>query len=132
MEARNHALADKRVTDKIWNVKKPIVAAINGLCLGGGLECAMSCDLGTASSKTRFGRPEINIGIMPGGADTRCLLRMIGVYQGQSALLHRGYDWANEALAMGFINLFSGLIPRSLLREKYRLEVVATPLLAAG
>jgi len=59
--------------------KEAVIAVINGLCLGGGLEYAMSCDLRTASAKARFGQPEINIGIMPGSAGTQRLSRLIGV-----------------------------------------------------
>ena len=104
MEARDYALAAKRVTDKIWNLKKPVIAAINGLCLGGGLEYAMSCDLRTASSKARFGQPEINIGIMPGSAGTQRLSRLIGMTKAKELCFTGDMIGADEALALGLIN----------------------------
>jgi enoyl-CoA hydratase len=104
MEARDYALAAKRVTDKIWNLKKPVIAAINGLCLGGGLEYAMSCDLRTASGKARFGQPEINIGIMPGSAGTQRLSRLIGITKAKQLCFTGDMIGADEALALGLIN----------------------------
>jgi enoyl-CoA hydratase len=104
MEARDYAMAAKRVTDKIWNLKKPVIAAINGLCLGGGLEYAMSCDLRTASSKARFGQPEINIGIMPGSAGTQRLSRLIGLTKAKQLCFTGDMIGADEALVLGLIN----------------------------
>ncbi|HPC73638.1 MAG TPA: enoyl-CoA hydratase-related protein [Syntrophales bacterium] len=104
MEARDYALAAKRVIDRIWNLKKPVIAAIQGLCLGGGLEYAMACDLRTASEKARFGQPEINIGIMPGSAGTQRLSRLIGVTKAKQLCFTGDMIEAEEALALGLIN----------------------------
>ena len=70
-EARDHGLRSKRVADKLWNLEKPVIAMIDGFCLGGGLEYAMACDIRIASEKSKFGLPEITLGIIPGSAGTQ-------------------------------------------------------------
>jgi len=62
----------------IESIKVPVIAAINGFCLGGGLEIAMCCDIRIASSAAKLGQPEINVGIFPGGGGTQRLPRLIG------------------------------------------------------
>lgn len=104
MGARDYALAAKRVIDKIWNLKKPVIAAIQGFCLGGGLEYALACDLRTASEKARFAVPEINIGIMPGSAGTQRLARMIGITKAKQMCFTGDMIGAKEALDLGILN----------------------------
>jgi len=115
MGARDYALAAKKVIDKIWNHKKPVIAAINGFCLGGGMEYAMSCDLRIASEKSRFGQPEINIGIMPGSAGTQRLSRLIGVTKAKQLCFTGDMINAAEALSLGLIN---EVYPAAVLMEK--------------
>jgi enoyl-CoA hydratase len=104
MEARAYALQAKRVTDTIWNLGKPVIAAINGPCLGGGLEYAMACDLRTASENAKFGQPEINIGIMPGSAGTQRLPRLIGMTKAKEFCFTGAIFDARLALELGLIN----------------------------
>ncbi len=104
MGARDYALAAKRVVDKIWNLKKPVIAAIHGFCLGGGLEYAMACDLRLASDKARFGQPEINIGIMPGSGGTQRLSRLIGITKAKHLCFTGDMIRAEDALSLGLIN----------------------------
>jgi enoyl-CoA hydratase len=104
MQAREHALRAKRVTDAIWNLKKPVIAAIQGFCLGGGLEYALACDLRIASESSKFGLPEINLGIMPGGAGTQRLARLVGLTKAKELCLTGGMIDAGQALTLGILN----------------------------
>lgn len=104
MEAREYALAAKKVVDKIWNLKKPVIAAINGYCLGGGFEYALACDLRTATEKARFGLPEITLGIMPGSAGTQRLPRIVGITKAKELCFLGEMISAQEALKLGLIN----------------------------
>ena len=89
------------VPDKIW---KPIIAAINGWCLGGGLELALACDLRIAAEHARFGQPEINIGFMPGGGGTQRLPRFIPRAKAAELLLTGELIDAQEAYRIGLVN----------------------------
>ena len=104
LTARAYALRAKRVTDTIWNLEKPVIAAINGFCLGGGMEYAMACDLRTASETAKFGLPEINLGIMPGSAGTQRLPRLIGLARAKEYCFTGGMFDAQRALEMGLVN----------------------------
>ncbi len=104
MEAREFALKAKRVTDALWNHKKPVIAAIQGFCLGGGLEYALSCDLRIASESAKFGLPEITLGIMPGSGGTQRLARLIGLTKAKELCLTGGMIDAGQALTLGILN----------------------------
>ena len=104
MEAREFALKAKRVTDTIWNLKKPVIAAIQGFCLGGGLEYALACDLRIASESAKLGLPEINLGIMPGSAGTQRLARLVGLTKAKELCLTGGMIDAGQALTLGILN----------------------------
>jgi enoyl-CoA hydratase len=104
LQAREHGLRAKRVTDTLWNLGKPVIAAINGFCMGGGLEYAMACDLRTAAETAKFGLPEINLGIMPGSAGTQRLPRLIGMTKAKEYCFTGGTFDAKQALELGLIN----------------------------
>ena len=97
--------SDWRVTDVIANSAKPVIAMINGFCLGGGLEIAMACDLRTASTNSKLGQPEINIGIIPGAGGTQRLTRLVGEGRAMELILTGNMISAEKAESWGLVNL---------------------------
>lgn len=83
---------------------KPIIAAINGFCLGGGCEFAMACDIRIASDTAKLGQPEINLGIIPGGGGTQRLPRLVGLGQAFRLLYTGDLIDAAEALRIGLVD----------------------------
>ena len=102
--AREMALFSKRITDRIWNLKKPVIAAINGFCLGGGLEYAMCCDLRLAAASAKLGCPEVNLGILPGSGGTQRMPRLIGLTKAKELCFTGAAVDAQEALTLGLVN----------------------------
>jgi enoyl-CoA hydratase len=82
---------------------KPLIAAINGFCLGGGCELALACDIRIASASARIGQPEVNLGILPGGGGTQRLSRLVGVGQAYKLIYTGEIISADEALRIGLV-----------------------------
>jgi len=97
----------------------PVIAAINGFALGGGLELAMSCDFRIASTKAKFGQPEVNLGLIPGYAGTQRLPRLVGLADALFLLMTAGMIGAEDALRIGLIQKI--VEPENLLEETIKI-----------
>ena len=100
--------AMRRKTDKLWrdmaSCTKPVIAAVSGLALGGGSEMAMACDIIIAAESTKFGQPEVKVGVMPGGGGTQRLIRAVGKYKAMKICLTGELFTAREAFDMGLVS----------------------------
>lgn len=90
--------------DSIESLNKPVIAAIDGYCLGGGMELSLACDMRIATKDSVFGQPEVKIGIMPGGGGTYRLPLLIGAQKAKEMIMTGAPIGADEALSAGLIN----------------------------
>ena len=93
--------------ERVWNLTKPTIAMVDGFALGGGAELALSCDLRVASSRAKFGTPEITLGLIPGGGGTQRLCRLLGYGRALEMVMTGEMIGAETALQSGLVNAVS-------------------------
>lgn len=103
-EGKARSLAGQAVFRRFEGMRKPVIAAVNGFCLGGGCELAMACHLRLASASAKFGQPEVKLGIGPGYGGTVRLPRLVGRGRALELLLTGAMIDAEEACRIGLVN----------------------------
>lgn len=111
----------KRPIEMAREIPKPIIAMVNGLALGAGMELAMACDMIIASEAAKFGQPEIKVGLIPGGGGTQVLPRLVGEKRAKELVFTGNIISADEAMRIGLINR---VVPKEKLRESVEELVV--------
>ena len=104
IEAERYANLIHTLLNKIENLEKPVIAAINGYALGGGCELALACDIRIASSNAKIGQTEVTIGIPPGWGATQRLLRIVGPAKAKELIFTGKMITAKEAEGIGLVN----------------------------
>lgn len=117
LKARELSLMGEELCVSLENLEKPVVAAINGYALGGGLEVAMACDLRIASENALMGQTEINIGLIPGWGGTQRLTRLVGMTKAKEMIFMGKIIDAKTAEQTGIVNM---VVPKDNFRESVR------------
>ena len=117
LKARELSQMGERLCSALENLEKPVIAAINGYALGGGLEVAMACDIRLASENARMGQTEINIGLIPGWGGTQRLTRLIGATKAKELIFTGKMIDAKTAEQLGLVNM---VVPQDKFRETVR------------
>ncbi|MBW2118166.1 MAG: enoyl-CoA hydratase/isomerase family protein [Deltaproteobacteria bacterium] len=131
-KARSRLKKTRRVYLKLERFERPVICAVNGYCLGAGLELAMCCDIRIASTEAKFGQPEINLGIIPGGGGTQRLSRLVGVGLAKELIYTGKSINAERAADIGLVNRVVN--PEGLINDVLKTaELIASkPPLAVG
>src|SRR5918912_438641 len=102
---QRNVMMQRSLFTAIDSFPKPVIAMINGYCLGGGCELALACDIRIASETASFGQPEINLGIIPGGGGTQRLTHLVGEGHAMHLILTGEIINAQAAHAIGLVNM---------------------------
>ncbi len=130
--AREIGAGFRAAFDAVAAIPRPVIAAVHGVALGGGLELALACDLRIAADNARVGQPEILLGIIPGAGGTQRLPRLVGPARAKEMIWSGRPVKAEEALAIG---LFDRLVPAAELRDAalaWASELAAGAVVAMG
>lgn len=104
VKAEEFSRAGQKVFGKIEEMSKPVIAAINGFALGGGLELALACDFRIAAEHAELGSPEIALGLIPGWGGTQRIVRLVGLPRAKEIVMLGNRLKADEALKLGLVN----------------------------
>ncbi|MBS7616707.1 enoyl-CoA hydratase [Candidatus Bathyarchaeota archaeon] len=104
VKAEEFSRMGQKVFGKIEEMSKPVIAAINGFALGGGLELALACDFRIAAEHAELGSPEINLGLIPGWGGTQRLVRIVGLARAKEMVMLGTRFKAEEALKIGLVH----------------------------
>ena len=127
LKARELSIMGESICLALENLEKPVIAAINGYALGGGLEVAMACDLRIASENARMGQTEVNIGLIPGWGGTQRLTRLVGMTKAKELVFTGKMFDARTAEQLGIVNIVT---PADKFREtvhQFAIELVSKP-----
>jgi len=130
MKAVETSRLGQKLTLAIEELGKPVIAAINGYALGGGLELAMACDIRIASEKARVGQPEVNVGLLPGWGGTQRLPRLVGKGIAKELIFTGKMIDAKTAERIGLVNM---VVPPERLKsavEELSREIMSKPPIA--
>ncbi|HEY9399184.1 MAG TPA: enoyl-CoA hydratase-related protein [Nitrososphaeraceae archaeon] len=117
IEAESYASFMHNLLNKIENLEKPVIAAINGYALGGGCQLALACDIRIASNNAKIGQTEVTVGIPPGWGGTQRLFRAVGPAKAKELIYTGKTISAHEAERIGLVNKVVSITTE----EKYRL-----------
>ena len=123
-EAGELSRRGQKICKEIEEAPKVMIAAVNGYALGGGMELALACDLRIASTRARFGQPEVSLGIIPGFDGSRRLPKIVGVGKAKEILFTGDILDAQEANRIGLVNRL--VTPRDLIVESRELALKIT------
>lgn len=104
IQGRKFSMLGNNIFRKLETMEKPVIAVLNGFTLGGGCELAMACDMRIASTKAKFGQPEVGLGITPGFGGTQRLSRLVGMGIAKELIFTGKIIDSNEAYRIGLVN----------------------------